>query len=97
MIIRVGITGWSVWIVYVLVGTMQIILIIMAICFTVRDRRLAKEGKQHCSTPAHLEGWDSFNRPRAGSVMSHAPSHLTPDERSPLIHHHSNENASLGW
>ncbi|ETI22046.1 hypothetical protein G647_06117 [Cladophialophora carrionii CBS 160.54] len=96
MIIRVGLAGWSAWIVYVLVGTMQIILIVMAICFTVRDRRLAKEGKQHCATPAHLEGWaaDNFTRPRTGSMMSHAHSHLAPDERRPLLHQHSSEHAT---
>jgi hypothetical protein len=75
---------------------MQIILIVMAICFTVRDRRLANEGKQHCSTPAYLEGWaaDNFTRPRTESMKSHAPSHLAPDERRPLIHHHSSEHAT---
>ena len=94
MIIRVGIAGWSAWIVYVLVGSMQIILIIMAISFTIRDRKLAKEGKQHCSTPAHLEGWDnmSFSRSRSGSMVSHVPSHLGPDERSPLVPRRSHDS-----
>jgi hypothetical protein len=87
MILRVGLAGWSAWFVYVLVGTMQIILLTMAISFAVRDSKLAREGKQHCATPAHLEGWgpDSFNRPRTGSILSHAPSTLAPDERSPLL------------
>lgn len=86
MMIRVGLTGWSAWIVYVLVGTMQIILIVMAICFTIRDRRLAKEGKQHCSTPAQFEGWNTWTGDRRASSVSHAPSNIAPDERSPLVH-----------
>ncbi|KIW53884.1 hypothetical protein PV05_06294 [Exophiala xenobiotica] len=89
MMIRVGLTGWSAWIVYVLVGTMQIILIVMAICFAIRDRRLAKEGKQHCSVPPEFEGWNTVttwtSRSRRPSVLSHAASNLAPDEHSPLI------------
>ena len=37
--IRVGLAGWSAWIVYVLVGTMQIVLIAFAIIFAIRDRK----------------------------------------------------------
>ena len=94
MMIRVGFAGWSAWIVYVLVGSMQVILIILAISFTIRDRKLAKQGKQHCATPAHLEGWNSFTRSQAGSMVSHVPSHQAPNERSPLIHQHSHESDS---
>lgn len=36
MIVRVGIKGWSAWIVYVLVGTMQLVLIGFAITFSLR-------------------------------------------------------------
>jgi hypothetical protein len=98
MIMRVGVADWSAWIVYVLVGSMQIVLIIMAVCFTVRDRRLAKEGKQHCATPAHLEGWDSldFSRSRTGSVVSHVASNMAPDERSPLFQDRGHESTSPG-
>ncbi|OQV05366.1 PQ loop repeat-containing protein [Cladophialophora immunda] len=86
MMIRVGLKGWSAWVVYVLVGTMQIVLIVLAICFAVRDQRLAKQGKQHCATPANFEGWNTWTRSRTSSVVSHAHSHLAPDERSPLLY-----------
>lgn len=39
MIIRVGINGWSAWIVYVLVGTMQVVLIGFAIVFSLRKKQ----------------------------------------------------------
>ncbi|KAI1614737.1 hypothetical protein EDD36DRAFT_163498 [Exophiala viscosa] len=96
MIIRVGLTGWSAWIVYVLVGTMQIILVGMAIGFTIRDRRLAKEGKQHCATPAQFEGWNTWTGDRRPSQVSFAPSGIAPDERSPLVHHHSHGSQRQG-
>lgn len=40
MIIRVGIKGWSAWIVYVFVGTMQVVLIGFAIVFALRQRKI---------------------------------------------------------
>ncbi|OAL34275.1 hypothetical protein AYO20_06531 [Fonsecaea nubica] len=87
MMIRVGLKGWSAWIVYVLVGTMQIVLIVLAICFAVRDRRLAKQGKQHCATPANFEGWNTWGaRTRTSSVVSRVHSLLALDEQSPLLY-----------
>ncbi|KAK6384883.1 hypothetical protein LTS17_002446 [Exophiala oligosperma] len=89
IMIRVGLKDWSAWIVYVLVGTMQIVLIVMAICFAVRDRKLAKEGKQHCSAAPEFEGWNTVttwtSRSRQTSILSHTASNIAPDERSPLI------------
>ncbi|KIW12188.1 hypothetical protein PV08_09464 [Exophiala spinifera] len=89
MMIRVGQKDWSAWIVYVLVGTMQVVLIVMAICFAIRDRNLAKEGKQHCSVPPEFEGWNTVStwtsRSRQTSILSHRASNVGPDERSPLI------------
>jgi hypothetical protein len=95
MMIRVGIAGWSAWIVYVLVGSMQLTLIAMAICFAIRDHNLAKEGKQHCEVPPEFEGWNTWTGSRRGSIMSHAPSNLAPDERSPLLHQNSSERSPL--
>lgn len=39
-----GAEGWSAWIVYVLVGTMQVTIVITAIVFAIRDRRNARKG-----------------------------------------------------
>jgi len=39
LISRVGVEGWSAWIVYVLIGTVQVALVITAIVFAMRDRR----------------------------------------------------------
>lgn len=87
--VRVGLEGWSVWIVYVLVGTMQVVLIVLAISFAFRDRRLAKEGKRHCSVPQEFEGWDTVgpwaSRSRQASIQSHLRPDIAPDEQSPLI------------
>ncbi|KAK5070904.1 hypothetical protein LTR64_003878 [Lithohypha guttulata] len=84
MMIRVGLAGWSAWIVYVLVGTMQIVLIVTAIIFAVRDRKSGNESK-HPSEDPSFNGWNTTLRPRQGSGTSHAPSNISPDERSPLI------------
>lgn len=40
---RLGKEGWSTWAVYLVLGTLQGILLVMAICFELRDRRLKKE------------------------------------------------------
>lgn len=53
MIIRLGLSGWSVWIVYVLVGTMQLVLIVTAVVYMIRDRRKARRADQGATaTPA---------------------------------------------
>ena len=50
MIIRLGISGWSVWIVYVLVGIMQAILIVTAIIYMIRDNRKARRADATSAT-----------------------------------------------
>lgn len=82
--IRVGLAGWSAWIVYVLVGTMQIVLIAFAIIFAIRDRKKDKEDKP-ASTVPQFEGWTISRRERRDSGLSHAPSNIAPDEHSPLL------------
>ncbi|KAI5241179.1 hypothetical protein E4T43_05684 [Aureobasidium subglaciale] len=50
MIIRLGLSGWSVWIVYVLVGVMQLILIITAFIYMIRDHRKARRADATSAT-----------------------------------------------
>jgi hypothetical protein len=50
MIIRLGFEGWSVWIVYVLVGIMQLTLIITAFIYMVRDNRKARRADATSAT-----------------------------------------------
>ena len=86
MVIRVGFGGWSAWIVYVLVGTMQLLLIAMGIIFAVKGREDAGEGKadHRIAVPAHFAGWNS-TRSRALSTASHTTPNVAPDERSSLL------------
>ena len=93
MLVRTGLRGWSSWIVYLIVGTMQIVLIIMGGLFKLRDRE-----KEHPGTdgqrPSLLEhftvpGW---NR----SSQSVASSNMPPDERRPLLAGHTASNGSNG-
>lgn len=78
MIIRVGVNGWSAWIVYVLVGTMQLVLIGFAITFSLRPSNQEIE----C---------DSLDYDKVDLLLGIEPeaSQPTPmsriDERSPLI------------
>ncbi|EMC92223.1 hypothetical protein BAUCODRAFT_38240 [Baudoinia panamericana UAMH 10762] len=91
MMVRVGIAGWSAWIVYVLVGIMQLILIIMAAVFAIRDRRVGEDGKPfqtvlEASLPASFDGWAIRARGDRPSVAAStvAPNEH-PSERSPLL------------
>ncbi|KAK1820124.1 hypothetical protein LTR12_005424 [Friedmanniomyces endolithicus] len=86
MLIRVGLEAWSVWTVYLLVGTMQLVLIGMGIYFAIRDRREPQEGKASAVEEDDLvEGWNAYVRSRAASNVSQAPLHLGADERSLLL------------
>ncbi|KAH9820882.1 PQ loop repeat-containing protein [Teratosphaeria destructans] len=47
MLVRVGFAGWSVWVVYFIVGAMQLVLISFAIVFAIRDEHKPKaEGEE---------------------------------------------------
>ncbi|KAK6206096.1 hypothetical protein LQW54_007931 [Pestalotiopsis sp. IQ-011] len=80
MVIRVGFAGWSAWIVYILVGTMQIVLITMGIAFAVRDYKHPPEDPRASRDSLQLsfDGWN-------GSRRSLASSQVAPDERRPLL------------
>ena len=86
MLIRVGLEAWSVWTVYLLVGTMQLVLIGMGIYFAIRDRKEAQEEKSTAvEEEDFVEGWNAYVRSRAASNISQAPSPLGADERSLLL------------
>ncbi|TKA47551.1 hypothetical protein B0A54_01923 [Friedmanniomyces endolithicus] len=86
MILRVGLEAWSVWTVYLLVGTMQLVLISMGFYFAIRGRKDPGEGKSSAvQEDDFVEGWNAYVRSRAPSNVSQAPSRLAPDERSLLL------------
>jgi hypothetical protein len=84
MIVRVGFQGWSVWIVYMLVGTMQLILIATGITYTLRDWRRppppqVNENHDHGGNfNPYFAGWN-------GSSRSLQSSNIAPDEQRPLL------------
>lgn len=78
MIIRVGLSGWSAWVVYILVGTMQLILIAMGISFKVTGETQPHEQRRPSLIAMHFNGWDASHR-------SLASSNIAPDERRPLL------------
>ncbi|KAI7218569.1 hypothetical protein KC333_g3504 [Hortaea werneckii] len=98
MIIRLGFRGWSAWIVYVLVGTMQVLLAGMGICFAVRDHQKPREERKAsvsaeddcAANPRSDSRWDLYaSRARASSSLSRGArsmrSDIAPDERRPLL------------
>lgn len=75
MIARVGTSGWSAWIVYVLVGLMQVVLLILAAVFTWWP------SKEH---------QDQSTDDKAELLLNHHPSMsqtmpMYANERSPLL------------
>lgn len=98
MMVRVGLRGWSSWIVYIIVGIMQVGLIGMGIIFKMRERE-KHDPEEHGKAPSLLDhfkvpGW---NR----SSQSVASSSMPPDERRPLLAGHtlsgdSNNRATSG-
>lgn len=80
MVIRVGLAGWSAWIVYILVGIMQLVLIVMGTTFLIRDLRNPPEDPRarRASLQLDFKGWN-------GSKRSLASSQVAPDERRPLL------------
>jgi hypothetical protein len=110
MIIRLGFEGWSVWIVYVLVGIMQLTLIITAFVYMVRDHRKARRANatstgdnsfrrdvsESPSTRALRPQLASWNSFAAGAGAGTAENE-DGDERTPLLagrHKHVEETAS---
>ncbi|KAK6515851.1 hypothetical protein TWF281_004442 [Arthrobotrys megalospora] len=88
LISRVGFAGWSAWIVYVLVGTMQLILIGTAILFAIRDYQHGEPGKNTTDTGiqgnAWLDGY-SISSEDGGDYEADADSMIAPDERMSLL------------
>lgn len=81
MIVRVGVQGWSAWIVYLLVGTMQLILIATGVTYTMRDRRRPPVTENHDHGGhfnPYFAGWN-------GSSRSLQSSNIAPDEQRPLL------------
>src|SRR4051812_7749920 len=78
MILRVGMAGWSAWVVYILVGTMQFILIAMGVYFKLTGETEPHEVRRKSLIALHFEGWN-------GSERSIASSNVAPDERRPLL------------
>jgi len=81
MIMRVGIQGWSVWIVYMLVGTMQLVLIATGVAYKIRDSRQPPVVEHHDyggNFNPYFAGWNESSR----SIVS---SNIAPDEQRPLL------------
>lgn len=77
LISRVGFAGWSAWIVYVLVGSMQLILIATAILFAIRDYQHGEPGKNTIETGMQGNAWlDSY------SISSEEGEYVGPDDES---------------
>jgi hypothetical protein len=101
MIIRLGFEGWSVWIVYVLVGVMQLTLIITAFVYMVRDNRKARRAdatstgnsfrrdvSESPSTRAlrpQLASWNSFAAGAGAGAGAGTAENEDGDERTPLL------------
>ncbi|KAI0136156.1 hypothetical protein BJ170DRAFT_600541 [Xylariales sp. AK1849] len=88
MIIRVGLKGWSAWIVYLLVGMMQLVLIVTGIFFLIRDRRRPREVKLRNNVHLYFRGWNQSGR-------SIASSNIAPDERRSLLPKQPSSNDHL--
>lgn len=71
MALRVGAQGWSAWVVYVLVGTMQLALIAMGAWYKLAGETQPHEVRRKSLIALHFDGWD-------GTVAA-------CDERSPLL------------
>lgn len=78
MIIRVGLAGWSAWVVYILVGTMQLVLIAMGLSFKIKGETQPHEQRRPSVIAVHFDGWNTSHR-------SVASSNVAPDERRPLL------------
>ncbi|KAH7309810.1 hypothetical protein B0I35DRAFT_440666 [Stachybotrys elegans] len=92
MMLRVGVQGWSAWIVYLIVGFMQLILIAMGITYSVRDwqRPLPPSRSRNTSeTPSNRPSFSQFQfGVWNGSRHSMVSSNVAPDEHRPLLAGH---------
>ncbi|EWC47753.1 hypothetical protein DRE_02953 [Drechslerella stenobrocha 248] len=90
---RFGAAGWSAWIVYVLVGTMQIVLVATAIVFAVRDYQRGEPGKNTIETGMQGNAWlDNYSiSAEEGDYEADNDSLIAPDERMSLLNGKSNQ------
>ena len=80
MIVRVGLQGWSAWIIYVLVGTMQVVLIGFAIACRIREKRGVVA---HGGDMSHTDDKACLSLKDASKILN--VSRLVDDETSPLL------------
>jgi hypothetical protein len=89
MMIREGLDGWSVWVVYMLVGIMQLVLISMGISYELKNLRRATQNAERVTRGPPERPLNRLNLQFRGwnaSRQSVAPSsHLAPDETRPLL------------
>ena len=78
--LRVGWDGWSTWIVYVVTGLLQSVVLALAIAYWVRDCRQA-------ALDSTIEESDDPPHPPAGGQRAH--------ERTSLLRSHSGSNNRL--
>lgn len=80
---RLGKEGWSTWVVYLVLGTLQGVLLVMAISFELRDRRLKKDKKMGGSD---LDGHTRTTRAGSNGSTVRADD---DSEDTPLLGDHS--------
>lgn len=86
MILRVGIEGWSAWIVYVLVGTMQLVLIGFAIVFSMQPPNQQSDddtGLRDDKADLPLEPHTGMSEPTPILLVNERSPLLTPDKEIP--------------
>jgi uncharacterized protein with PQ loop repeat len=82
---RVGIAGWSAWLVYVVAGSLQGVLLVMAIFFERRDREDARLKAMGQEPWSDQDTDEEMGHPRIASE--------THDEVTPLLHEQQRELA----
>jgi len=87
MILRVGVKGWSVWIVYVLVGTMQLVLIITAIVFHIQGRTEPEKVMEESAPPPSFAEWTGLASGPVPTILEddQVHEHEHEQERRPLL------------
>jgi hypothetical protein len=89
MMMRVGVQGWSAWIVYLIVGLMQFVLIAMGVAYSVRDWQRPPRSRTTSATPSNRPSFSHFQFGGwNGSRQSMVSSNVAPDEHRPLLAGH---------
>ena len=82
---RLGPEGWSAWSVYLVLATLQGILLVMALAFDYRDRRHGREAEALDERARASFADDDSNRASSGSSDSVRPHESTSSEYTPLL------------